>query len=302
MICFVSDLHEKLPIIPPNCRAVFITGDMQDNNNDKGINFIAKELPNFVSQYPDIKFFAIPGNHDRFLWDNKSFNGFPDNFHLLVEQGIEWEGLYIYGCPYVIDSKVWGVNGDEYKLKNKYYNIPSKTNILLTHQPPYYHGYESYEGASICKHPGSQELLKHCTSLLNNLIIHAWGHVHTDRGLYFYKNHIGINSAHALNNSPIVVDNISFPNKPSYAGIYNYNRVGFGSRPLELLANHKIGLGKARCESYWRYDTDIYGKIVLNILDDVGRLTFSCYPDNKGNFYGRWSIGEKCNVILTINR
>jgi hypothetical protein len=79
------------------------------------------------------------------------------------------------------------------------------------------------------------------------------------------------------------------------AGMYTYERVGLGERPLELLPDGTIGLGRAECEESWS----------IRILDDeptliiVGKGKATMFlTQESGEWHGKWESFEECPVRL----
>lgn len=54
----------------------------------------------------------------------------------LIDRGVEVEGIKFYGTPYIQDLSRWAFYLDNESLKDKFNEIPSNTDVLLTHQPP----------------------------------------------------------------------------------------------------------------------------------------------------------------------
>ncbi|MDB5338395.1 MAG: hypothetical protein JWN70_4014, partial [Planctomycetaceae bacterium] len=50
-------------------------------------------------------------------------------------------------------------------------------------------------------------------------------------------------------------------------GVYTYRRIGYDERPMELLANGKIGEGSAGCESGWRIEQTPAGAVQILFVD-----------------------------------
>lgn len=87
---------------------------------------------------------AIPGNHDFFLSSKYAaikhgeYALVPDNFHLLIDEGITINGISFYGTPWVpyIDGR-WCFEGEDKALADRFLQMPQKVDVLITHSPPY---------------------------------------------------------------------------------------------------------------------------------------------------------------------
>jgi hypothetical protein len=80
--------------------------------------------------------------------------------------------------------------------------------------------------------------------------------------------------------------------------LFQYERIGLGGRPLRLLQDGAIGLGRERCEANWslfRYDGQTM--IVISSIDGVPTMTLREQAD--GTWRGRWLEHERCEVALT---
>lgn len=111
----------------------------------------------------------ISGNHDECLF-NASIDGLDSNVHYLCNSGVEIDGVKFFGVPMFIEDCVSD------RQKESYARIPSDTDVLITHQPPY--GIlDSDDGI----HYGSELLL---TSLVRiNPHMHLFGHIHDQHGV-----------------------------------------------------------------------------------------------------------------------
>lgn len=155
-ITAISDIHGSLITIEPT-DILIIAGDwspleIQRDFQEMKYWFEFKFIP-WLKTIEAKRIFFIAGNHD-FLCDSsywkQYFNvkfDFKRNFlpsilkkHNLEEKifylensSAEYNGLKIYGCPYVEGCTGWAFSHAEYK---KIYNQIPKCDILITHQPP----------------------------------------------------------------------------------------------------------------------------------------------------------------------
>lgn len=152
----------------------------------------------------------VPGNHD-FGFDRESFlrnlmHSPNKGVYFLQDSGVEIDGLFFYGTPWVPNLEGWAFYGDELLLTLKFAKIPDRTNVLITHGPP--------EGLmdDCGTHVGSRELKKRLEQLsyFGNLKLHVFGHIHEGYG----RQNGSVNAAictreYMPTNDPIVVELIS---------------------------------------------------------------------------------------------
>ncbi|MDE6522363.1 MAG: metallophosphatase domain-containing protein [Muribaculaceae bacterium] len=111
----------------------------------------------------------IAGNHDDSLYGAK-IEGLDNNTHYLCNTRIEIEGIKFYGIPMFMEDCISGRENIHYA------KIPTDTDILITHAPPY--GIlDLDEGINY----GSERLLEKLATL--NLKAHLFGHIHSSHGL-----------------------------------------------------------------------------------------------------------------------
>lgn len=147
-----SDLHGNLNDLNfESADIVLIAGDFMEQKGfgkwrmqDQKKWLYEKFFP-LVEKHTNVHFVAVPGNHDLCLdwrltskfkdmnWNIK----WPKNFHLLVDEMIELNGLKIYGTPWVpVISMIWAYEAEHDALVKKFSKIPANLDILLTHTPP----------------------------------------------------------------------------------------------------------------------------------------------------------------------
>lgn len=80
-------------------------------------------------------------------------------------------------------------------------------------------------------------------------------------------------------------------------GRYTYRRVGIGDRPIELLADGAIGLGKAACEEAWRL-VEGDGRTRLEI-HGRGERQMRLWPGPCGVWLGQWDRYE-CGAVQLV--
>jgi Icc-related predicted phosphoesterase len=178
-ITFISDTHSKhneldLPggDILVHCGDFSRSGSLQD----------VDEFAEFISKTNYKHKIVIAGNHDWCFEDHcrvmaetiLSYH----NIHYLNDSGVEIEGLKFWGSPVSPWFNNWAFNrGRGEEIKAHWDLIPSYTDILITHGPP-------YEVLDQCDHG---ELVG-CVDLYETVMnlqpkIHAFGHVHEGYGI-----------------------------------------------------------------------------------------------------------------------
>jgi hypothetical protein len=86
----------------------------------------------------------------------------------------------------------------------------------------------------------------------------------------------------------------------SIPGVYRYTRHGLGDRPLELLQNGGIGLGRADCEQWW--SLRIFDGVPTLVISGIGakrtRATMFL-TEQSGCWRGKWEYFEQSPVELS---
>lgn len=130
------------------------------------------EAINFLNWFCDLPYrqkIFICGNHDACLY-GAGIDGLDDNVHYLCNSGIEVKGVKFYGIPMFMEDCVTD------RQKRNYANIPTDTDILITHSPAF--GILDFDDGI---NYGSKELLQAATSV--NPRIHLFGHIHKQHGI-----------------------------------------------------------------------------------------------------------------------
>lgn len=153
-ICAISDIHGTL-IDVPECDILCICGDILpldiQRNQNCSIAWLAGPFQKWALEAPCKHVIMIWGNHDWIgeTWQRAGLEGWeqeeilfqndmgPDpKIHILQDEMFTALGINFYGTPWCPSLKGWAFYGDSETLKEKFSNIPSETDVLLTHCPP----------------------------------------------------------------------------------------------------------------------------------------------------------------------
>jgi Icc-related predicted phosphoesterase len=121
----------------------------------------------------------VPGNHEFFLESDPSERSLLSNASVLINEGIEIEGLRIWGTPVTpMYGGAFGLSRAKDR-KRLYSQIPPNIDVLISHGPPY--GILDSEPI-----PG---LHAGCSELLDAVMhvhpkFHVFGHVHGAYGVF----------------------------------------------------------------------------------------------------------------------
>lgn len=212
-LTFISDTHNKHKEITKD----LIGGDILIHTGDLSSMGYEHEIREFAKWYDglyqyDTKIF-IAGNHDWGFQDNtiriqEIINSYKNIIYLqddfvLLEYPAEKQ-IKIYGSPWQPEFYNWAFNlpRNGRELEQKWKDIPSDTDILLTHGPAF--GYvDKVIGGTV--NLGCELLAKRIEEFKPK--IHASGHIHTGYG-YTYNE-----STHFINAS-VLDERYSYRNKP----------------------------------------------------------------------------------------
>jgi Icc-related predicted phosphoesterase len=132
----------------------------------------------------------VAGNHDKLLLADKDRYlriCREQRIHYLEDSDITIEGIKFWGSPWTPKrprSKNNAFTANRRELMKKWDLIPSDTNILITHCPPYAIGdcnTEYYKGPP---YQGGDYGLRRTINRLSDLKLHLFGHQHFGRGIY----------------------------------------------------------------------------------------------------------------------
>lgn len=207
VVC-ISDTHmkhEKLQI--PDGDILVHTGDFSSLGRWDDI----KRFVDWFASQPHQHKIVIAGNHDLTLelpyYDTvvgRFHRGIREpaeqiieyisthsGFHYLLDEGVECEGLYVYGSPWQPYFYNWAFNLQRGKqCMEKWKAIPERTDILLTHGPPLGHGDLCASGVRA----GCVDLLIDIQNRIRPKL-HVFGHIHEGAGITTDGQTVFVNAA-----------------------------------------------------------------------------------------------------------
>lgn len=134
LICLADTHNQHFDIAIPEGDILLHAGDCTDGGT-------RNETENFLewfSSQPHKHKILVPGNHDFYFEKPENLKKVPENIHLLIDKGVEIEGLQLWGSPVTPGIGNWAFNRERGKDIKKHWNlIPDTTDILITHTPPY---------------------------------------------------------------------------------------------------------------------------------------------------------------------
>ncbi len=177
-ICAISDMHGyKFPI--QECDVLAIAGDISNCGDTQWfLSSFLKYLEMNKSKF-DICILTLGNHDDNIQIDEHLLSLLPKYLHILSGNSFTYKGKKFFGSPYgksaptIVKSRYLV---DETTLKSLFIDIPSDTNVLLTHSPPY--GYGDVIQNESC-HLGSFSLA--CQVTVIKPYIHIFGHIHTGK-------------------------------------------------------------------------------------------------------------------------
>ena len=222
-ITFISDTHGKHKVLTSKgYNNILGEGDILIHAGDctnVGKTHEIKEFLDWFSNTPFKHKVFIAGNHD---WGFETNHDIAPEYkekgvHYLFDNMVEIDGVKIYGSPWQPEFYNWAFNlprGE--KLAEKWSEIPTDTDILITHGPAYgILDYVPYGG-----HVGCEELYKKVFEVKPK--IHVCGHIHDSYGQKSidgveFLNASVLDDSYQHAHKPIVVDFNPETKEVSYA-------------------------------------------------------------------------------------
>lgn len=173
LVCLADthNLHHDIPI--PDGDILIHAGDCTDGGT-------RNETENFLewfSNQPHKHKLLIPGNHDFYFEKDENLKKIPGNIELLLDRGIEIEGIQLWGSPVTPGIANWAFNRERGTQIKKHWDlVPKTTDVLITHTPPYGILDETGSGIKL----GCEELTHSLKRIKPKY--HLFGHIHNASG------------------------------------------------------------------------------------------------------------------------
>ena len=204
-ICLISDthsLHRQIKI--PETEILIHAGDLSSQGTKEELRVFLDWFANLPHKH---KVF-IGGNHDFMLEEDREafLEMLPDNLIYLENETREIEGIKIWGSPITPYFFNFAFNRQRGKAIRCYWEeIPSDTDIVVTHGPPFGIGDRTLKGINA----GCEDLLEILQKIKPKY--HVFGHIHEAYGIYQKEATTFINASNVdihyrAVNAPIVLD------------------------------------------------------------------------------------------------
>lgn len=135
----------------------------------------------------------VPGNHDWGFELNESLYRSECErlgIHLLINQGLELEGIKFWGSPCTPRFFNWAFNVDRGSfIKSIWEQIPEDTEVLITHGPPA----KILDVAPYGGNVGCDDLFWRIMD--TKVKLHVFGHIHPARGTQRFNDKLFVNAA-----------------------------------------------------------------------------------------------------------
>jgi len=202
IVCIADthELHREL-VVPP--------GDLLIHAGDISVMskrpWMYRHFDIWLGELPHRHKIVIPGNNDYLLEDPKERKVIT-NAMLLVDSGVEIEGIKMWGSPVTpLYGGAFGKSRPEDRKKH-WAQIPEDADVLITHGPPF----------AILDHGGSAERREGCPYLFEAVFqfmprLHVFGHIHAGYGTLRTSDTVFVNASllgdsGSLSREPIVID------------------------------------------------------------------------------------------------
>ena len=181
-IIALSDTHGFTNVAVPDGDVLIFAGDSTKYGRPtEDISFA-----NWMSEFPHEHKIYVAGNHDLGMYLDMT-KGIKTTHAFMKEHGITYlqdealviDGVRFYGTPWMTMYNNWAFMLDPGEELNRYRQmIPTDTNVLVTHCPPY--GILDYGLSNT--HFGCKALRERLDDMADSLQAHIFGHIHEQHG------------------------------------------------------------------------------------------------------------------------
>jgi Icc-related predicted phosphoesterase len=204
-VCLSDTHNQHREITVPAGDVLLHAGDLTSRGKESSV----LDFLGWYSSLPHRYKIFIAGNHDFFFEcaeEARIRSVIPDNVIYLNDSGIEIEGIKIWGSPIQPWFYDWAFNRQRgAEIKKHWDLIPSDTDILITHGPPFGIGDKLVTGVPV----GCEELLLAVERVQPK--VHLFGHIHEAYGEQVinktrFINASVLNENYVIQNEAVCVD------------------------------------------------------------------------------------------------
>lgn len=188
-ILHISDTHGFHHTFPverfENIDVVVHSGDCS-NYRDPARN--ESEVLHFLDWYADVPVkhkIYVAGNHDTSIEKGLITPSYFESRGIvyLQDSDVRIEGVKFYGSPWTPEFGQWSFMKRRDRISLIWDNIPSDTDVLITHGPPKGYRDLSFDRDDNLEMCGCSALAKKCDQLKNTLQLVCYGHIHNMSGI-----------------------------------------------------------------------------------------------------------------------
>lgn len=204
-IVAISDLHGYLPEIIEPADIMLLAGDIVplriQRNMPESKEWFETIFADWIEQLPVDHVFMVAGNHDWYFYNIVESNLsafrvackgkltylFNETRTYIDNNGLQWS---IFGTCWCKEFCNWAFNLPNDKLVDKFKEIPSKVDIIISHDSPYAYGDIDIvmdNPAKLWEHLGNEPLAWRLFDVQYTLLVS--GHIHSGDHQYneYYK-------------------------------------------------------------------------------------------------------------------
>ena len=179
LVCLADTHNKHQDLVIPDGDILIHAGDCTDG----GSKHEAEDFLNWMdAQMHPVKI-LVPGNHDFYFEKQENLDKLPLSIHCLINTSLIIEHLHFWGSPITPGDGNWAFNEERGQPIREYWDkIPARTNVLITHSPPYGIMDDIEKGIKF----GCEELKQAVERVQPDY--HLFGHIHYSAGLVRIKN------------------------------------------------------------------------------------------------------------------
>jgi Icc-related predicted phosphoesterase len=192
-----ADLHGDDTLTVPECNILIVAGDVCPdfavNHIDAQLRWLDTTFRAWLLEQPATHVVGIAGNHD-FVFEkcSEKVAELCLPWIYLRDEGVTINGIKFWGTPWVPNLSRWAFHADDVSLDAQLALVPSDTDVVIGHGPPYRYGDFTMPqyGSQHAGFPGTNDMLARVRPAA-----YVCGHIHEGYGSYYHPHTIVYNVA-----------------------------------------------------------------------------------------------------------